>query len=201
MFGLRPVLLATAFSLFLPPIAAAQSNVVVFGGYSYFRPPVTVGESCNMCDQALVLELTNKRNLNGWEFSGTYRFLPFLGLTADFSGHYGASVSGSSSNVHQQDYLFGPEVSLPRSVSPFAHFLLGDSHQSISAGPAPGTGGAFSIMPESTSGLATAVGGGIDLKVIPHMWVRPIQIDYVATRFHGGTQNQPRASAGLVVHF
>lgn len=197
MLRLTSVLLLIVFLLFVPAIAAAQGNLVVFGGYSYFHPPVTVVESCNLC--ALALQVTNKRNLNGWEFSGTYRFLPFLGVTADFSGHYGASVSGSSSNVHQQNYLFGPEVSLPARVSPFAHVLFGSSHQSVSAGPAPG--GGFSIGAESTSGFATAVGGGIDLKVIPHVWVRPIQIDYVATRFHGGTQNQPRVSAGIVLHF
>jgi len=201
MFRPTPVLVAIAFSLFIPAIAAAQDNVVLFGGYSYSRPPVTVAESCNLCAQALAVEVTNNRNLNGWEFSGTYRFLPFLGLAADFSGHYGASVSGSSSSVHQQDYLFGPEVSLPRNISPFAHVLFGDSHQSIGAGPAPGTGGAYSILAGSTSGFATAVGGGIDLKLISHMWVRPIQIDYMVTRLHGGTQNQPRVSAGLVLHF
>jgi len=146
MFRPRRVLLAIAFSLFIPDLAAAQGNVALFGGFSYFRPPVTVGESCNMCDQALALEVTSNRNLNGWEFSGTYRFLPFLGVSADFSGHYGASVSGSSSSVHQQNYLFGPEVSLPKSVSPFAHFLFGDSQQSVVAGSARGSGGAFSIV-------------------------------------------------------
>jgi hypothetical protein len=199
MFRLATLLFVVAFLLFFPTTAAAQDNFVVFGGYSYSRPPVTVAESCNMC--ALSLEVTNKRNLNGWEFAGSYRFLPFLGVTADFSGHYGDSVSGSSSNVHQQDYLFGPEVSLPRRVSPFAHVLFGQSHQSVSAAPVPGSGGAFSIMPQSTSGFAAAVGGGIDLKIIPHIWLRPIQIDYLATRFHGGTQNQPRVSAGLALHF
>jgi hypothetical protein len=45
------------------------------------------------------------------------------------------------------------------------------------------------------------VGVGIDLKVAPFISVRPIQFDYLVTRFNSGTQNQPRISAGVVLHF
>jgi Outer membrane protein beta-barrel domain len=185
-----------------PAALFAQDKLVVFGGYSFLRPPVTVTEICNNClNPVAFTSPTNSQNLNGWELSGTYRFLPFLGVTADLSGHYGNAFSSSSSNVHQLNYLFGPEVSLPSRVSPFARVLFGGSHQSITPSTLPGTGASFSILSSTTSGFATAFGAGIDLKLIPHVWIRPIQVDYLITRLGSNTQNQARVSAGVVFHF
>ena len=48
---------------------------------------------------------------------------------------------------------------------------------------------------------AMAVGAGIDVKAFPFLSVRLFQFDYLLTRFGGSTQNQPRASAGVVLHF
>jgi hypothetical protein len=44
--------------------------------------------------------------------------------------------------------------------------------------------------PNTVPSFATAIGAGIDLKFLPHIWIRPFQVDY-----------QPRISAGLVLHF
>ena len=60
-------------------------------------------------------------NQNGWELQGQYKLFPFLGAVADFSGDYGNGVS-----THY--FLFGPEVSWPARVSPFAHVLIGAAH-------------------------------------------------------------------------
>ncbi len=208
MFRLA-VLLTVVIAAVVPASLHAQDRLVVFGGYSYFRPPVTATETfvctepvCSLNPVAIApFNVTNSQNLNGWELSATYRFLPFLGVAADFSGYYGTAVAHSGSNVHQHNYLFGPEVSFPARVSPFAHVLVGGTHQSISAGSIPTTGGVFDISSTGNSAFATVVGAGIDLKVLPHIWIRPIQIDYMATKLHSSTQNQPRVSAGLVLHF
>jgi len=40
-----------------------------------------------------------------------------------------------------------------------------------------------------------------DVKVAPFVSVRLIQVDYLRTQLHGATQNQPRVSAGIVLHF
>jgi Outer membrane protein beta-barrel domain len=197
------LLTASASSLF------AQDKLVVFGGYSYLRPPITADETnCptpEVCPviPVFLLPVTSRQNLNGWEFTGTYRFLPFLGLAADFSGHYGPTVGNSNgtSRTHQYTYLFGPEVSLPSRVSPFAHVLFGGTHQSISASSFAGSNIVNSVLATTDSGFATAIGAGIDLKLIPHVWIRPIQIDYLVTRLHSNTQNQARVSAGVVFHF
>jgi hypothetical protein len=45
------------------------------------------------------------------------------------------------------------------------------------------------------------MGGGLDLKVLPFISLRPIQIDYLLTHFNSKTQNQLRISAGIVLRF
>jgi hypothetical protein len=45
------------------------------------------------------------------------------------------------------------------------------------------------------------VGAGMDVKPFPFLSVRLFQFDYLMTRFGSKTQNQPRASAGLVLRF
>jgi hypothetical protein len=46
-----------------------------------------------------------------------------------------------------------------------------------------------------------AFGAGIDIKVSPLVSFRPIQLDYLTTRFNSAWQSQPRISAGVVFHF
>jgi hypothetical protein len=98
-------------------------------------------------------------------------------------------------------YLIGPELSLPSRVSPFVHLLVGVAHQSTGAGTLNNGTNYNGIASTRASGFATAIGAGIDLKLIPHVWIRPIQIDYELTRFNSGSQSQPRVSAGVLVHF
>jgi hypothetical protein len=136
-------------------------------------------------------------NLNGWGFSGAYMAVPWLGVKADFSGHYGAALGSTSADIHT--FLLGPEARRPGRVSPFAHLLLG-------AGRASSSGGTFSNNPQydvvlggNEWAFASALGGGIDVKVRPSVWVRLIQVDDLVTRFHSSTQNQLRVSVGLVV--
>jgi len=40
-----------------------------------------------------------------------------------------------------------------------------------------------------------------DVKVVPFVFVRLIQVDYLRTQLHGTIQNQPRVSAGIVLRF
>jgi hypothetical protein len=119
--------------------------------------------------------------------------LPFLGAVADFNGDYG-TLDGGHTRVHT--FLFGPQISLPAKVSPFAHALVGVAKESQDAPTSPAF---FSLG--SDHSLATAVGAGIDVKVKPLFSVRLFQVDYLRTQLHGATQNQPRVSAGIVFHF
>ena len=187
---------------FALPRAAAQDHIELFGGYSFVHAsaPVTSTLSGLPCPTSgcpiTTTTSTYHPNLNGWEFAGTFK--PgswFFGFTADFSGHYG---SVGSSSTHLQTYLFGPTFSFPARVSPFVHFLFGGAHESIgSSSPSPFV---FSI-PTSGNAFAMALGAGIDIKAAPFVSFRPIQLDYLLTRFNSSTQTQPRVSAGLVFRF
>jgi hypothetical protein len=199
-------LVVLSLSFFFTSAAHAQDTVEAFGGYSYLRAPVTVSETEEVAPLpvcpvgvpscpttvTIVSEVDTHANFNGWEFSGTYNPIKWLGAAADFSGHYG-TAQGSS--VHLQTYLFGPQIHLPGPVSPFAHVLFGGAHETLGANSNLG------ISSASASAFAAAVGVGIDIKVAHSVSFRAIQLDYVMTRFGSATQNQPRASAGVVLHF
>jgi hypothetical protein len=141
-------------------------KVELFGGYSYMR---TASPSFN---------------LNGWELAGQYKATDWLGGVADFDGHYG-SPNGFSTSLHT--FLFGPEVSWPARVSPFAHVLFGGAHVSS---------GGF-----SDTSFAMAVGGGIDTRLIHGIYWRIIQGDYLPTFFGNARENNARLSTGIVVRF
>jgi hypothetical protein len=176
----------------------AQDKAELYGGYSYFRASIEEVQN----GPVLSMRVSQHANLNGWEFSGQYKFLPFLGAVANFNGAYG-TLQGARTREHA--FLFGPQVSLPTKVSPFAHALIGVAKESQDPipNPCPVVGPAcsfFSSLGSDTS-FASAVGVGIDVKVVPLFCVRLIQVDYLRTHLHGVTQNQPRVSAGIVFHF
>jgi hypothetical protein len=151
----------------IPARAQDQDKVEVFGGYSYMRfrtPPSS--------------------NLNGWEIAGQYKFTDWLGGVADLDGHYG-SPGGVGTSVYT--YLFGPQVSWPARVSPFAHVLLGGAHAS-----AAGFG---------SSSFSMAIGVGIDTEIKRGLHWRIIQGDYLMTNFGANRQNNARLSTGIVFHF
>jgi hypothetical protein len=164
---LRRLSLLAGLLLLVSLSARAQDKVEFFGGYSYLR----VNDSPSA-------------NFNGWELAGQYKFADWLGGVVDFDGHYG-SPDGVSTSVHR--FLFGPQVSWPARVSPFAHVLIGGAHVS---------GSGF-----SDSSFSTAVGGGIDTRLLPGIYWRVIQGDYLSTRFFGHTQNNARLSTGIVFRF
>jgi hypothetical protein len=55
------------------------------------------------------------------------------------------------------------------------------------------------------SGFTFAIGGGLDLNIARYVAIRAIQADFVQTRLHQGSAQQPnnngRLSFGMVVHF
>jgi hypothetical protein len=203
------VALFPAFLFFSTPLRA-QDKFELFGGFSYARVPVQVFSpiaigapvvvippgTCPItgCPPGLGTFSTAHVNTHGWEFSGAFKPIAWLGAVADFSGHYGST---HGSNLHLNTYLFGPQVSFPARVSPFAHVLFGAAHESLSN---PGVALGIPNLGTNTA-FATAIGAGIDVKPFHFVSVRLFQFDYLLTRFGSQTQNQPRASAGVVFHF
>ncbi|HZR64310.1 MAG TPA: hypothetical protein VFA85_04130 [Terriglobales bacterium] len=154
----------------------------VFAGYSFM--------STDLPNSA------QRQNLNGWEASLEGKVLPFLGIVADGSGHYGttevpvcpSAVGFSCSPVRGNVYtaMFGPRLSASvHGIRPFAHVLIG-------LGAISGVG--------SDVSLASAYGGGLDFKIAPIIGWR-FQGDYVHTHFAGNSQGHGRLSTGIVLRF
>ena len=165
----------------------AQDRIELFGGYSYARAPianVTVITLVNTCPVVCPTSLATA-GTNGWEATGVIKANRWFGVGADFGGYYDLSAFGS--NAHLQTYLFGPQVSLPRRISPFAHALVGVARETTSAG--------------NTNAFSSAFGGGLDLKLYHFVSLRAIQTDYTVTQFRGSTQNEFRTSTGVVLRF
>ncbi|MGH9710153.1 MAG: outer membrane beta-barrel protein [Candidatus Acidiferrales bacterium] len=155
-------------ALFAPFAAQAQSKKIeVFVGYSFQR----------------VEGFPANANMSGWEGSLKYKFTPYLGVRGDVSAQYG-TLTGSRINYH--NILVGPEVSLPRKISPFVHVLLGNGRSSVFGV----TGNAFAV----------AIGGGVDYHVTDMISIRMAQFD-VITGSTKQTSSDGRFSAGIVLHF
>lgn len=178
---------AIAFAFFLfAGLADAQipTSGNVFFGYSYYNTD---------------LSSIDRANTNGWEATFEGKVFPFLGIVADFDGHYGSQNFpvfcpvgfGSctiNASVTEHNYLFGPRVSMSfGKFRPFAEALFGVAHvNAASAG--------------SDTSFGTALGGGLDYRILkPIAW--RFQGDYVQTRFFGSTQNNVRLSTGIVLRF
>ena len=170
--------------------AAAHAQDVpkfdVFAGYSYVREnPATSG--------------IDSFSMNGGSASLAYNATPWISAVADFGGYHSNNVLGTGIDGTLSTYLFGPRISYRHysRITPFGQVLFGVAH----VGGHDGLG--FS---SSNNSFAMAIGGGVDFKVSHRFSVRPLQVDYLMTRFNElglGAQNQNnlRVSTGVVLHF
>ena len=159
----------------------------VFVGYSYL---------------SMDTNNASRANLNGWEGSVEKKIFPFVSLVGDFSGHYGTEQSTQvifppgvvgllSTQAKLHSLLVGPRVSISvHGVRPFAHVLVGGALLSQSNSGATVNDASF----------ATAVGGGVDFKLLKFAGWR-VQGDLLHTQLFGNGQSNVRISTGLVFHF
>jgi hypothetical protein len=177
-------------------IPSQAQGIELFGGYSFVRPSVTYTQTPQgtcVITGCPATTTTRNVNFNGWNVGGAFKILGPLVLAADFS-----DTSGSFQGAHTRlkTYLVGPQLRFPGPISPFAHFLVGGAHEATSSAV-----GLVTISSPTQNAFATTLGGGLDLKVLLFISVRPIQIDYLLTHFNSNTQNQFRYSGGIVLRF
>lgn len=170
---------------------ASAQELALFGGYSFLQ---TTGASYEHV------------STNGWnaEVSASRKS---WGVVADFSNHYGAGNTNFSplgSRGRGTTIMFGPQFTfrhIPK-VKPFVHALFGEV-QGARPGPQLGIACPSPLCNVSTfigeTDFAMAFGGGIDIFVRSHVWIRPIQVDYIRQSFSNGAMNSPRISAGIVI--
>jgi hypothetical protein len=129
----------------------------------------------------------NVGGLNGWEVALHIHLHPFLGVEGDVA-HYGL---GASASVPQTTVMVGPRVSVKAlGVNLFAHGLVGGEHSANSAG-ARVSGGT----------LAYAIGGGVDLPVLPFFAWRFGADRISAPTISPDSSNKFRVNTGLVFRF
>ena len=98
--------------------------------------------------------------------------------------------------------LGGVRVRVPTHTlfQPFAQAMVGGVHGFDSYFPAPT--GRYPTTYDTS--FAMTLGGGVDLAVSKHVWIRVVQADYFYTglrNLDGNRQNQIRIGGGVVVRF
>ena len=124
------------------------------------------------------------RNLNGVEIAAQFKLTDWLGVAADMDGHFGMPSAIDSRTLH---FMAGPQICFPTRISPFFHVLGGIGHIRLNG--------------IADTSFATAIGGGIDMRVAPLLSWRIIQGDDVITHFFGAVQHNARISTGIVIRF
>jgi opacity protein-like surface antigen len=185
---LRVVVSLAAFFSLRGAATYAQDNpkLDVFAGYSYVRDNPSPNSGDNF-------------SLNGGSVSVDYRVTGWLSGVADFGGYHNGDIRGTGTTGTLTTYLFGPRVSLRsfHRITPFAQTLFGFGR---------GTPDVSGTPAGNQNAFAMTVGGGVDYRINNRFSVRPLQVEYLLTRFNEGTtshqtENNLRASAGIVVHF
>ncbi|MGA9502787.1 MAG: PDZ domain-containing protein [Terriglobales bacterium] len=226
---------AFLFLMLLTSSAFAQNfpRAEVFGGYSLLHidtQGVTGSTLDALCNNAFGTgtcppgSFQVHTNFNGWNGAVQANLNRWVGITGDFSGHYGTPVTISSQaqailmqngitglppKATSYSYLFGPVTSSRRDrLTVFAHALFGANDLSATVKSASVKGFAIPGLTASDTAFAAAFGGGADSKIAKNLAFR-IQADYLLTthNFSGGVQgvaahqNNVRASVGIVYSF
>jgi len=192
------------FSL-LPTAGLAQEVVPweVFGGYSFQRADVRE----YFISRSVPLIYTPRHhyvNMNGFDFSVTENVNRWFGGTLDISGYLKSPSIGSvTTKDHIYTILYGPRFTFPKAGGnaaparlisasvPFAHILFGGAQTSATVGPPGPHASDFSF--------AMAIGGGLDWPLTPNVDLRFLQLDYLRTNALQTSQNNYRATVGLVL--
>lgn len=216
----RAILLGILLLFGSPIYAQDLQKVEVFGQYSYLRFNPT-------------LSYLKNRSFNGGGGGVQFNFNQDLGIKAELLG-YGStnftipagtySIPKLSPNPivvgvpittqgNMFTYLFGPVIRIPISkVTPFGEWLFGGSNSNAYGRQivAICNGITCTTAAKNASGtqhpFTMALGGGLDIKVSHSFSIRPIEIDWVLSRYTNpltstNNQNSFRYSAGAVFHF
>ena len=152
-------------------------------------------------------------NIFGGGGGFVYNLSPMLGIKADFDGYTqgsglrqklinnGYTVGQLSGNVFT--YMFGPQFKKHSGkMQPFAEALFGAAHSNAYAQ-------IYNTIHGSTNGssnnnaFAMEFGGGLDFALTKTVQLRPVEVDYLYTRFgvngtsYTGAQNNFKYFAGV----
>jgi Outer membrane protein beta-barrel domain len=166
--------------------------------------------------------IVNSANLYGGGGAGVYYFLGGLGIKGEFEG-YGSTTktfvfpAGSvvcpagctaTASGNLFTYNVGPQIKFHRGpIEPFVEALFGGAHSNFYGNVFRNCIGCVISKSPSNNAFDFIIGGGIDIKISPHLSVRPVEFNYLLTRFGNnftqGNNNQSnfRYQAGAVFRF
>jgi len=197
-------LAASVFVLLLTAASVAQTS------YPKFEVPVDF----SFINVHPDLPVITSFNVFGGGVGGVYNFASFVGIKADFQfytqgtgvrktlEHNGFPAGQLSANL--STYMFGPQIKKHSGkLHPFAEALFGTAHSNAFAQILEDEG--ITNKSSSDSAFAMEFGGGLDYAIIPYVELRPVEVDYLQTRFgvNGTTesQNNFKYSAGINIQF
>lgn len=204
---MKKCMLAMALILISGLSAVAQDvpKVDIFLGYSMFR--------ANSDQGIAAFTMNGGIGTLGWNFNSHFA------AEFEFAGYSTGLINGYNLDTTNLTYLFGPRFSVSRKskVDPYVHFLFGGDRLTTSGTPNAQACSGSTCLPTylaaSQNNFAMAIGGGLDIKMTKHLELRPVQLDYLLTRFETITianptgptsnhnQNNLRYSAGIVFNF
>ena len=146
----------------------------------------------------------------GWQLSLDGNVTSWLGLVAEFSGHYGDrnlagfveppdqglfdDLTDINSDIHT--FQIGPRFFYRQagSIVPFGHVLFGLAriHTDLDNAIFPTVG-----FDDVQTPFVVTFGGGIDLQASPMVGIRAVQVDYLQTRMNDLPQHYMKVSAGI----
>jgi hypothetical protein len=153
-------------------------------------------------------------NIFGGGGGFVYNFTPILGIKADFNGYtQGSGVKSQLTNAGYHvygnvqgnvfTYMFGPQLKKHSGkFQPFGEALFGAAHSNA-------YGNIYDSIHGLTSGssnnnaFAMEFGGGLDIPLTKNIQARPVEVDYLYTKFgvngtnYTGTQNNFKYVAGI----
>jgi len=192
----------------------AQNRFEIFGEYSYlhFNPTVTG---------------INSRSFNGGGGGVTLYFLGIFGIKADFMA-YGSTtfiktvpstvispegkIIPAGTYTSQGDmftYMAGPVIRIPiPAVKPFGEILFGASNTNgyVNLTNSIIAAGGTIFEARTQHPFTMVVGGGLDISLSKRVSIRPVEADYVLSRYSNAltstnNQNNFRYCAGLIFKF
>src|SRR5215472_2998674 len=185
-------------------------------------PKVEVGANYSYLRFAPSGPYTKGHSLNGGGGSLVYNWNEYLGLKMDLQGYTSNTTSfsipptltfpnGLIGNVQGNmfTYLFGPQLKVrAHRIQPFAHLLFGGAHTNVYGNAfrtlcQPFVGNCSVSRAPTANAFALDFGGGVDIPINQKISFRPVQIDYLLTRFSNpftktNNQNNFHYSVGIV---
>ena len=191
------------------------TTVEFFGGFSHNRvdtggPAMDLRSRATKSTRASTASSLHGRNLSR-----------YAGLKLDVSGHFkreadadlGICVDGTTGGVcftprakaSLYNFLGGVQFkdnAKEGRARPFAHLLVGAAHAKVAFDNSACLEalGFACLTDQSETGIAGAVGGGLDIRLGERLDFRAVQLDYNPTHLGSQTQHNFRVGIGVVFH-